>query len=60
MRAVAEHRWNQVWALLPYGLLVTAYGISLFSGAPAGYHLVTLALTAGFATWGWSRPTCPG
>lgn len=46
-----EHRWNQPWALLPYGLLVIAYGIALFTG-PAGWAAPTVA-AAGFAVWHW-------
>ncbi|MCM4084735.1 sensor histidine kinase [Paractinoplanes hotanensis] len=49
-----EHRWNQAWALLPYGLLVLSYGISLFTGgAEWPQQLVTLAVAAGFAVWHW-------
>ncbi|MCY1139783.1 sensor histidine kinase [Actinoplanes sp. Pm04-4] len=44
-----EHRWNQAWALLPYGLLVVACGLALINGS--GPHV--LAVVAGFAVWHW-------
>ncbi|MBM2622046.1 sensor histidine kinase [Actinoplanes sp. LDG1-06] len=46
-----EHRWNQAWAYLPYGLLLLAYGISLAEAKTD--PKATLAVVAGFAVWHW-------
>ncbi|WP_158880221.1 sensor histidine kinase [Amycolatopsis anabasis] len=50
-----ERRWNQVWALAPYGLLALACAVSLALGTSDWPHrLGTLALVAALALWhGW-------
>ncbi|MBG0565577.1 sensor histidine kinase [Actinoplanes aureus] len=49
-----EHRWNQAWALAPYGLLLVACVVSLFA-EPAGWrqHLITLVVAGALAAWHW-------
>jgi signal transduction histidine kinase len=44
-----EHRWNLVWALAPYAVLLVAFAVSVVSG-DAGLP-VTSALVAGLLGW---------
>jgi signal transduction histidine kinase len=46
-----ERQWNQVWALVPYGLLGLACVISLVSDDSGRW--LTLAIAAGLAVWHW-------
>jgi signal transduction histidine kinase len=49
-----ERRWNQVWALVPYGLLLPAYAVSLIVDEAGWEHdLVTSAVAGGLAAWHW-------
>lgn len=49
-----EQRWNQGWALAPYGLLAVACAVSVVVGeAGWGHRLVTLGLAGGLAVWHW-------
>lgn len=45
-----EHRWNLVWALVPYGLLAVATGVYLFTGP---VQLLPLVGVAALAVWHW-------
>jgi signal transduction histidine kinase len=49
-----ERRWNQAWALTPYGLLLLAYAVSVIAGGAGwGHDLVTAAVAGGLAAWHW-------
>jgi signal transduction histidine kinase len=49
-----EHRWNQAWALAPYGLLVLACVVFMVvDRAGWGHRLATLGLAGGLAVWHW-------
>lgn len=49
-----ERRWNQAWALSPYGLWLLAYVVSLVvDRAGWEHHLVTSAVAGGLAAWHW-------
>ena len=49
-----EQRWNQAWALAPYGLLLLAGAVSVVVDEVGwAHHLATLAIAAGLAVWHW-------
>jgi signal transduction histidine kinase len=49
-----EQRWNQWWALAPYGLLLLACAVStVVDEAGWGHRLATLAVAGGLAVWHW-------
>lgn len=49
-----EQRWNQAWALAPYGLLLLACAVSVVvDEAGWGHRLATLAVAGGLAVWHW-------
>ncbi|MFD0202443.1 MULTISPECIES: sensor histidine kinase [Saccharothrix] len=49
-----ERRWNQTWALAPFGLLVLACAVSVVTDPRDGTgHAVTLGVAAGLAVWHW-------
>ncbi|GLW82152.1 Signal transduction histidine kinase [Actinokineospora globicatena] len=59
MRAVdeqlkREYRWDQVWALAPFALLLLACAVTLvFDHREWGYRLATLLIAAVLAVWHW-------
>ncbi|ANZ42879.1 hypothetical protein BBK82_19845 [Lentzea guizhouensis] len=46
-----EHRWNLVWALVPYGLLAVATGVYLVFRPVAVVPLVAVAVLAAWHWW---------
>lgn len=49
-----ERRWNQMWALAPFGLLLLATAVSVVTDRRGwSDQAVTLGIAAGLAVWHW-------